>query len=281
MSFSDAPSYGGTSQSRAVNNNKFPSEGPRAMEIRVDFTAANQSVVIDLTIEQQQKQISQVQGLWINNSDGPNLVLVCEVTNQVVNIAAGVQGYVQLLSQNPPRFRLSSDAVASVTLHFLNFPVIHAINAKPSPPPVPGVLEVVAGTNVTVDNTDPERPIVSATGGGGGGGGKVQYTSILKTSAGAQITGADIDGAAFTPFVLTTQAAVTLVPGTVINGNFLCLFQSYAAGGSTISCDSGAYILDKSGSAVGSITCPQFETVQLMFQGDGAGNNSVQVIGRY
>lgn len=32
------------------------------------------------------------------------------------------------------------------------------------------VQEVVAGTNVTVDNTDPHRPVVSATGGGGGGG---------------------------------------------------------------------------------------------------------------
>ncbi len=32
------------------------------------------------------------------------------------------------------------------------------------------VTEVVAGDNVTVDNTDPTRPIVSATGGGGGGG---------------------------------------------------------------------------------------------------------------
>jgi len=29
------------------------------------------------------------------------------------------------------------------------------------------VLEVVAGTNVTVDDTDPQRPIVSASGGGG------------------------------------------------------------------------------------------------------------------
>ena len=32
-----------------------------------------------------------------------------------------------------------------------------------------GVQSVVAGTNVTVDNTDPANPIVSATGGGGGG----------------------------------------------------------------------------------------------------------------
>ena len=33
-----------------------------------------------------------------------------------------------------------------------------------------GVQSVVAGTNVTVDNTDPANPIVSASGGGGGGG---------------------------------------------------------------------------------------------------------------
>src|SRR5690606_537971 len=32
-----------------------------------------------------------------------------------------------------------------------------------------GVQSVVAGTNVTVDNTDPANPIVSASGGGGGG----------------------------------------------------------------------------------------------------------------
>lgn len=30
------------------------------------------------------------------------------------------------------------------------------------------VVEVVAGTNVSVDNTDPKRPVISATGGGGG-----------------------------------------------------------------------------------------------------------------
>jgi hypothetical protein len=32
-----------------------------------------------------------------------------------------------------------------------------------------GVQSVVAGTNVTVDNTDPANPVVSASGGGGGG----------------------------------------------------------------------------------------------------------------
>lgn len=34
-----------------------------------------------------------------------------------------------------------------------------------------GIQTIVAGTNITVDDTDPENPIVSSTGGGGGGGG--------------------------------------------------------------------------------------------------------------
>lgn len=38
------------------------------------------------------------------------------------------------------------------------------------------VDSVVAGTNVTIDNTDPINPIINAAGGGGGGGGTVQGT---------------------------------------------------------------------------------------------------------
>lgn len=43
-------------------------------------------------------------------------------------------------------------------------------NATDEYAPSDVVLAVVAGTNVTVDSTDPKRPVVSATGGGGGAG---------------------------------------------------------------------------------------------------------------
>jgi hypothetical protein len=39
-----------------------------------------------------------------------------------------------------------------------------------------GVQSVVAGTNITVDNTNPANPIISASGGGGGGGIHLQRT---------------------------------------------------------------------------------------------------------
>lgn len=46
------------------------------------------------------------------------------------------------------------------------------------------VQSVVAGTNVTVDNTDPRNPIISATGGGGGGVTGVTGTAPIVSSGG-------------------------------------------------------------------------------------------------
>jgi hypothetical protein len=53
---------------------------------------------------------------------------------------------------------------------YLIDPETGKIRAELVPVEATGIISVVAGTNVTVDNTDPANPIVSATGGGGGGG---------------------------------------------------------------------------------------------------------------
>jgi hypothetical protein len=250
------------------------------MQVRVDFTAANQSVVIDLTIEQQQKQISQVQGLWINNNTPANLELLAEVTNQLVNIPAGAQGYIQLLSQNPPRFRVTSDAIAKVDFHFLNFPVIHAMNLLDGTGD--GVQSIVAGANITVDATDPQNPVISATGGGGGGGGKTQFSQIIKAGVGETITGTEVDAATFTPFFAVLDATVNLDLTTLSDNAFLVMFQSYSPTGTTIkTADGGGWIVDNSGSGVSSITCAQFEMIQFMFLGNGAGGQNALVLNRY
>lgn len=48
-----------------------------------------------------------------------------------------------------------------------------------------GVQSIIAGTNVTVDNTDPQNPIVSSTGGGGGSTAYYQY--IYNSSSPTQL----------------------------------------------------------------------------------------------
>lgn len=67
-----------------------------------------------------------------------------------------------------PRLRLDPTAPSGIAVAVEPSQVIYrgAVAGQVSP----GVQSVVAGTNVTVDNTDPKNPIVSATGGGGGGG---------------------------------------------------------------------------------------------------------------
>lgn len=65
----------------------------------------------------------------------------------------------------------------------------------PAPPPITaGVMEVVAGTNVTVDDTDPRRPIVSASGSGGGAvasvNGHTGAVALAASDVGADATGA-------------------------------------------------------------------------------------------
>lgn len=46
-----------------------------------------------------------------------------------------------------------------------------------------GIVEsIVEGTGITVDDTDPANPIVSATGGGGGGSGSSGFTQLRKSA---------------------------------------------------------------------------------------------------
>src|SRR6478736_3577089 len=120
------PAYN-ASQPISTANNKFPPEGPKSMPVFISYPQAG-STLIDLTTETQMHRISQVQGLYIDNTDGPNLILVCDVTEQTIHIPSNAQGYYQLLTQNPPKFTLTADAatVKDVQLFFLNFPVVHS-----------------------------------------------------------------------------------------------------------------------------------------------------------
>jgi len=68
-----------------------------------------------------------------------------------------------------------------------------------------GIESVVAGTNVTVDNTDPKNPIVSSTGGGGSFANVIDATAgsyELVPDASSPITVIEMAGGAF-PFGTT------------------------------------------------------------------------------
>lgn len=71
----------------------------------------------------------------------------------VVQTVVGTAGEVDVDSTDPANLVVSLAAAAVASLALADS----------------AVQSVVAGTNVTVDNTDPQNPIVNASGGGGGG----------------------------------------------------------------------------------------------------------------
>lgn len=165
-----------------------------------------------------------------------------------------------------------------------------------------GVQSVQAGSGIAVDDTDPENPVVgtlleagtnvtivagsapnslriSASGGGGGGGGPQQVSQIAKVGASPQLViGEEISGSANTPLIVTNAAALNF-DLTDLVGFYVAYFVAYAA--CTIGTPTGAKIIDKSGSAVATIACAQFETIQFLLAGDGSSNFSIQVLNRY
>ena len=84
-----------------------------------------------------------------------------------------------------------------------------------------GVQSVVAGTNVTVDNTDPANPIISAAGGGGGG-----LTGVSTTTQTTH-TGADSVDVVFYSLLIPAN---TFGAGDIVNIKTL-LNQDYSGGG--------------------------------------------------
>lgn len=75
---------------------------------------------------------------------------------------------------------------------------------------------VVAGTNVTVDNTDPLNPVVSATGGGGGSALEVDDEGVLLTAGATKV---DFVGGGVTATNVGTNVTVTVPADAVSSVN--------------------------------------------------------------
>ncbi len=69
-----------------------------------------------------------------------------------------------------------------------------------------GIESVVAGTNVTVDNTDPKNPIVSSTGGGGG-----SFANVIDATAGDYTLVPDSNN----PVTVITMEGTVPIPSAV------------------------------------------------------------------
>lgn len=100
----------------------IPKEGPRSIPLSLDFTT-QQSYVVDLTVPVQQKQISLIQSVFIDNSQNSTPVsAVCNQTGQKVVCPPNAQGVFPLLAPNPPVITFSSIGAVVVQAQLLNIP---------------------------------------------------------------------------------------------------------------------------------------------------------------
>jgi len=126
MSGTEGPSVGvGTGNpALPVFNALIPEEGPKALLVNVLFPTYS-TLLIDLTLTQQQQRLSVVQSVFIDarNATSP-VFLTVQLSNQVIEAAPGSQGYYPLLvPQSGAKFTCASSSTQPVALFFINVPV--------------------------------------------------------------------------------------------------------------------------------------------------------------
>lgn len=75
-----------------------------------------------------------------------------------------------------------------LTVVFVDYPVIPFFQNNSGGGSVGGITDIIAGSNISIDKTNPSVPVISATGGGGGGGAKIFYGSGIRDVIGETIT---------------------------------------------------------------------------------------------
>lgn len=111
----------------------IPAEGARAIPQALDFTA-DKAYEVNLLQLQDKKKFSALKCIWIDARECTHDVLVnVNGTTQIINIAAGSQGYWPVIDLNVPRVIFSADNAESGTMRviFLNF--FPSLNSIASP----------------------------------------------------------------------------------------------------------------------------------------------------
>ena len=120
---------GGQSQNWATFNALIPAEGPRVVPFEIPFDTGPGPYWIDLTLSMQQKRITAVQSVWVDNSlNSAPVQIQAQGIGQTIIVPPNAQGYVPILApQTAPKFTISSSGNVNVPLIFLNVPVPSAV----------------------------------------------------------------------------------------------------------------------------------------------------------
>lgn len=101
----------------------IPGEGPKALQVSMDFSL-NNAYEVDLLLNLQRHQISMVQTLFIDNSLSATATTVqIRGSSQQVVCPPKAQGFFPVLVPQPPHFTFVNASPVIVTVIFVNVPV--------------------------------------------------------------------------------------------------------------------------------------------------------------
>lgn len=104
---------------------KTPPEGPRYVPLNFDFTAFT-TWGVDLMMLTQQKHMSSVQSLYVDNSANNAAVEIDNGQGQTLIVPAGYQAYLPIILNDNPKFNVSSTGTSCqmLAMNFMTFPFV-------------------------------------------------------------------------------------------------------------------------------------------------------------
>lgn len=133
----------------------IPPEGPRACGFKLDFVDYTENV-IDFTYAYENKQMTVVQSIWVDNSVNPEEVTITARNSpfQAVKVQPFTQGTYPLISAIRPVFSITTDGSCYVNVIFCNIPLPSSDWQIPDGSGAPAAAEATevdtANTPVTV-----------------------------------------------------------------------------------------------------------------------------------
>lgn len=110
-------------QQQAIFNSLVPPEGPKAVPQTLDFSQAS-SFLLDFTQAYDQKIISVVQTIWVDNfANTAPVKFTVAGTGQTIECPAGAQGVFPIISAIRTKITAISSGAAIVPCQFLNVPL--------------------------------------------------------------------------------------------------------------------------------------------------------------
>ena len=141
FSMSNTVSVG--NQQTTIYNSLMPKEGPKSVNLALDFSAQTE-ITVDFTLATMQTVISVVQSVWVDNSQSTvPIEFTVQGTGQVIRVPAGSMAVLPVVAASKPKIVVDSASGLIIPVLFLNVPLPSAVWSLNASSGGPSLVEVI------------------------------------------------------------------------------------------------------------------------------------------